>query len=391
MRSKRDASSLAGALGATSVDELATLLRSGRARHFPSADSAASFDIDDFEELLWCQEQALLQHLAVHQGDREVDVPRRPESKDLFRWAIDRHGEGHTLRYENAHTVVPCLASLAADTASQLLSHVSVDAVLLASSGVASSHGMSCASRRVVVQTAGTAAWTIAETARSIRMKPGDALYVPSDRQAECRAESTYAVLVVLTIEPLTAADLLDCLVEVATELDPALRFTLRREAYADAVEVLSKHAASSEMQRRAWERVKLRLADEHRPGAGGHLAALHAAPELTSESRVETRPGSLLARSEEPTSLYVFVPGLGGVAERDAAPGGLIFPLAARPLLEEIANRRGAFSAKDLSERFTVDARLATVRRLAREGVLTVVAPTPARRTRGDSVVVAR
>lgn len=354
-------------------------------------ESETQFGLEHFEELLWQHEQVLSTQLAVYGLTGGITVPRRHQNKDLFTWSIDQHLAGNNLRLEDVHKMLPWAASLAGDTAKRLLSRVTVDVVFMSNMMVANLNGLTNHQLDfLIIQTSGVSNWefnaaTSANLESSnigglVNLKPGEAMYLPCGLLRSAKSGSDYSLSVILKIKPLTAADFLEALVEVATEDDSQMRFSVASaepvmaERYRLGLARLAAHSSSSEANRRAWEHLQIRIADEYRPIPGGRLIAAHQYMDLTRESLVRVRYGSIVAIAELENGVYLFVQGLGGVSERDSKPGGIMFPHKAASLLRAVFDQTAPFAASDLPEQFTDQTRLATVKRLVREGALEIV-----------------
>lgn len=361
-------------------------------RHYPRAEQhrCLNLDFEAFERLLWCHERELPDRLAVHSTEGGVDLPRRAAAKDLFRWAVDRYAEGCTLRFDRIQEVDPLIAGLARDLSQTLLADVFATALLLPADTQARNLGWASDCDHLIIQTTGNSTWRWSLTMAPADGAPsggghqelhaGDALYLPHGAVVEVSTQDP-AVSVVFVIRPFTTGHLLECLIEVATEADVLLRRSAPAEqydldvAYRSALGRLNAHVRDSEMVANAWRRLRLRIADQHKPTVGGHLAALASLPTLETSSRVEAREGALFARGNLEEGLYLYVPGLGGVRVEDSEPGGLMLPHSASSLLEELEHSRRPFSAQELSDDYSMRARMALVRKLLREGVLRIAA----------------
>jgi hypothetical protein len=374
--------SLEAVIAPTTPQHFASAVFGGPSIRLGPGSAACRFGIEDFEALLWAQEPLLTEHLAVFSSTDTLHPPRRRQHKDLFRWAVEQYRDGKTLRFADAHRVLPWVSQLAADCSRRLLSRVNADLVLLGDA-TSLAFGLAYKTDLLVVQTSGRTMWNLAPTVdhadgqeRDVPLVQGESLYVCGDR-ARAVAAMGPAISLVLHVRPCTPADLLESLVEVVAEGDPQFRLTVPQDVdalqatWAQAVNRLRAEGASEGIVHRAWDRVRLRLADEHRPAPGGLMTAAESAARLTTESLVQIRPGGGFLCSDTEGGVYVYVPGLGGVSERESQPGGLIFPAESRELLNAILQRRGPFRASDLPAAYTLRARLATVRSLFADGAL--------------------
>lgn len=352
-----------------------------------------AFGVDDFERLLWDQEALLSEHLSVYDASGAIPLPRRREGKDLFRWAIERGRQGSVLRFVSAHRVLPWAARLAGDSAHHLIASVEIDVLLVPCCNLAGACGLlDGAPDLIIVQSAGRSRWCVEAEAACmsrlperqdtghVELAPGDVLYLPKAWVGGICTEDAFSVCAVLRVLPKTRADLLRALIEAVTEQDSRFRRTVSQDpyrmarSYAKALQALELYGKSPELLRRAWEKLRIRLADEHRPLPGGHFAAARAAGQFGTNDQVRQRSGVSMAVSRTPTNVYVYVAGLGGVCARESEPGGLLFPPDAMGLVSAIANSQGTFCISDLPDEYSERARLATVRRLIEEGALEVV-----------------
>lgn len=361
-------------------------------RLFPGSQKVQrpTFDMEDFEALLWCNEPRLHEHLSVCGSHGDVALPRRPRSKDLFRWSVDRYCAGCTLGFQRAELVLPWAAGLAGDAAARLLSRASVEILLLPERTAPGARSVGLDEDVLVLQTSGKSLWRPcngpgdtrldARGGEAVLLEPGDAVYLPASWAYLASPQCGPSITVLLHLRALMPHDLLECIIEIMVEEDADLRRSVPltedalRGAYALAVAKVESLAASSELNRRAWDRLMLRLADEYRPAPGGHLSGARVAASVTTGSILRKRRGAPWVVSSREDAVYVFVPGLGGVAERESQPGGLMFPAVARGLLSAILEVDGTFLLSDLPAEFSERALLATVRTLVRAGALEVV-----------------
>ncbi|MFJ1271718.1 JmjC domain-containing protein [Pseudomonas aeruginosa] len=244
----------------------------------------------------------------------------------------------------------------------------------------------------IIVQLAGCSRWRVnVEAAYMGRLSelqelayvdlaPGDVLYLPKAWVGGVCSAEDFSVCAILRVFPKTQADLFRALIEAVTEQDAGFRRTVSQDlgrmarSYAEALQALELYGKSAELLRKAWEKLRLRLADEHRPLPGGHFAAVRVAAQFDTNDQVRQRSGISMAVSQTPTDVYVYVAGLGGICAQESEPGGLLFPPDALGLVSAIANSQGTFRISDLPDEYSERARLATVRRLIQEGALEVV-----------------
>lgn len=357
-------------------------------------------DIDKFEELLWSHEYKLRRSLRVNRQGKYLQPPPDSTGKDLFRWAVDAFGEGYTLILNGTDTLSEDIARLARAIESETGGKVAANAFLTPPDN----HGFNPhfdTHDVFILQLEGAKVWrlfderinlpvdrqiflidqnTLNEPTLEVELQPGDLLYVPRGTVHGAFTKCGPSLHLTVGYRPLRWSDYLKALVEVCVESDAELRRSIRPTSLlGDQRQVLSQlasitnHAKSSRIRRLALERFNEGLVGQLRPLPGGHIRTRLAADEVTADTKVKRREGSLCHVYETGDFVRIQFPGAGLVAEADLQPGSLQAPLAAAGSFRYVANSDTSFTAKNLPDGLSLDSRVAIVRRLVQEGLLII------------------
>lgn len=202
-----------------------------------------------------------------------------------------------------------------------------------------------------------------------VALDPGDCLYVPKGTHHAARTVDSPSIHLTLGVRTVTWADVLRDVVDRAVD-DPSLRQALppgfasdpaaiageaarRLEALVSSVAASDAAAAVDRAARRFWT--------GRAPALAGQLQQLLAAADIDDRTVVRRRPHAACEVATADGLLHVVL------ADRT-----LRMPVAAEPALREIV-RRDTFSAGDLSGHLDGRGRVTLVRRLVREGLLTI------------------
>lgn len=208
------------------------------------------------------------------------------------------------------------------------------------------------------------------------RVTPGDLLYVPRGVVHEARTGSGSSVHLTVGVHVTRWADLMANAIRVAAERDERLREAvppgwLRGEGPADAVGARlreSLHDVSTSLSGAdvIGSRRRQFLA-ERRQGSDGHFRSLDRLHDLAPTSRVRRRPGVECDVVVQDDAVILYA---GGDRRIDA-------PARVAPQLSFIAEH-DAFTIADLPGPLDENGKVTLVRRLVREGVLSVDSAEP-------------
>jgi lysine-specific demethylase/histidyl-hydroxylase NO66 len=203
----------------------------------------------------------------------------------------------------------------------------------------------------------------------SMELQPGDCLYIPEGTAHAARTQETVSGHLTIGIHVQTWVDLVrDAFARAETEN----AFRERMPAgWHRSLDSLSSQAADRLAELRRWlekldaaemasEMIK-RFLTTRAPSVAGSLRGLLEVDSVTDQTRVSRVRGSLCELAERDGGLFVYL------GDRE-----LRMPARAVPAMRFVA-RRAAFTVGDLSPFLDGSSRLVLVRRLIREGLLTV------------------
>jgi ribosomal protein L16 Arg81 hydroxylase len=210
--------------------------------------------------------------------------------------------------------------------------------------------------------------------AREIELRAGDLLYLPRGHGHEARTGETLSIHVTLGLYAVTWADLLCLAVYQAAQADVRFRRALpvgfasepeagppERAEFAALADAFHRAASDPTAAARAFTEMAERFVLGAPPVESGRAADLLRVEGIGPETPLRRRPGTVARLRSEPESLLLFFSGSWLRAPR-VAGAALRFMLAA----EE-------FTAASLPGPLDEASRLVLVRRLLREGFLTV------------------
>lgn len=226
-----------------------------------------------------------------------------------------------------------------------------------------------------VFQTHGHKRWTLVEDdqEREVLLEPGLSMYLPTGTPHSARSEDATSLHVTVGINQTTARDALRELTErlladprhdtplpAADTADPAGAAAELSEALSGALAGLVEQLRGQDVDAEARERVE-RFLTARTPALAGGLTDLVGLDALDDETWVGRRPTAACALLEEGERLRVLL------GDRT-----LSMPLRLRPVMEHVRDA-GAFRVGDLAPWLDRDSRAVVVRRLVREGLLTL------------------
>ncbi|MDP9343729.1 MAG: cupin domain-containing protein [Actinomycetota bacterium] len=230
-----------------------------------------------------------------------------------------------------------------------------------------------------VLQVFGTKAWQVFEPdddagerrpAVDAEVGPGDCLYIPKGFPHAATAQrAASGHLTVGILSPTWQQVLDEAVAMAATEPEFAeplpLRFTQDRERFRRAVEdrlqALSRWVEKADADEIAG-RLSRRFLTKRQPLLAGQLQQLLALPNLSDDSIVARRAGSMLVLEAKDEQLAVYL------GDRE-----LRMPAWAEPAMRAIADA-DRLAVRDLTPYLDEESRLVLVRRLVREGLLEIV-----------------
>ena len=230
-----------------------------------------------------------------------------------------------------------------------------------------------------VLQVFGTKAWRVfdagdggggGEPLLDVEVQPGDSLYIPRGfPHAATAQQAATGHLTVGILSPTWGQVLAEAVSMAQDEAEFAgplpLRFAEDREGFRAAIEERLR-AFSAWVEKADADQIAGRLSrrflTKRQPLLSGHLQQLLALPELTDDSMVSRRPGSMVVLEQADGELAAFL------GDRE-----LRMPAWVEPAVRAVASA-ARLAVRDLSPYLDREGRLVLVRRLIREGLLEVV-----------------
>ena len=331
-------------------------------------------------------------HLRVLREGAEINVDS-PSQVASAEAVYEQFRNGCTIALHFLHERIPTLAQLCRSLAGELSAACQVNAYLTppGEKGLATHYDTHDV---FILQIAGTKHWRLFEETVHLplegqRMRPrtepqtdptaefdllaGDALHLPRGFAHDAAAVDSISLHLTVGVRPVTWAFVILTAVEAAIEQDPRFRESLPLGFAADmgirrAVEsnlpvlldTLRKQVDAEQVIDNAVTAARNRTA----PVLDGHLLDLEAVPRLQLETRVRHRPGVSLTLTAE-----------GEKVELSLNGKTLRMPHFVTADLEFISHA-DEFTARDLPGDLNESGRLVLVKRLVREGILTVGEP---------------
>jgi hypothetical protein len=205
---------------------------------------------------------------------------------------------------------------------------------------------------------------------RTFDLAAGDTLYIPRGFVHEAHATEETSLHVTLGVIAYTWADLMVEAVSLLAETDPALRRALPRDvlhgeegeagrqmAFHDALQRL----AGSDAMARAWEKIDAHFVLSRPPILDGQLAQLAALPRIAADTVVTPRPTAVFDIVRDGESVVLLY-----------NKARVAFPSHVEDALR-FAVTTPRYRAGDIPGNLDQEGQLVLVRRLVREGLLTV------------------
>jgi hypothetical protein len=360
-------------------------------------------DIEGFEHLLWSQEEKLRRVLRVNRQGSYFALPHPSQGKSLFRWSVDRLADGCTLILNGMDTMSVPVARAARAIEAEFGGKVAANGFLTPADQQGflahfDTHDV------FILQLEGGKRWplfdqrlelpidrqihlidqaSVGEPTAVFDLEPGDLLYVPRGLVHGPHTLEGHSLHLTMGFRPMRWVDHLAAMVQIAAEQDPAFRSSILRhegdafdDLFAEKLALFAKIAGKARPRKLAMERLMENFGAQLRPLPGDHIKVATRAGEIDAETWVLRRPECPCHIYETGDAVRIQFPGIGLATEEDLQPGCIEAPLVAGGALRWIARSNAPFCARDLPEPLDIDARVELVRRLARDGLLTLCPP---------------
>jgi hypothetical protein len=357
-----------------------------------------NFGLREFEEALWAHENSLNERLRVNIKGKDIQTPRRAHGKDLFRWSIEQYGKGATLVLNGVDLVSIWFAHICRTLDVYFEGITTANAFLTPklSQGFQphfDTHDI------FVVQTAGSKIWKIYhqeieeptknqiyhidqnklnEPVLTIKLYPGDLLYVPRGFVHVAETDNDFSLHVTLGIRPIKSVDLLSATLDVIAEENVNLRKNIityneneRFDIITSAFENILHEIKRPYIRKKILNRMNEVFVSQLRPIAGKHLENILVSDYIEKDTKVIRRPEAICAISEIEDKVFLTFPGIGVTESKDIKPGYLIFPSLTYAILTYIAKSNDTFTPSDIPGPLSIETKINIVKRLTKDGVL--------------------
>jgi hypothetical protein len=363
-------------------------------------DRINSFSLDVFEQILWEHEAILGTNLRVNHKGKAIQLPGRASGKDIFRWAIDKYAEGATLILNGIERIYAPSVELARSMDAFFGGIATLNAFLTPKNSQGflphfDTHDV------FIYQTDGAKRWkifdqrielpvlrqihvinqeTIGEAELDFVLSQSEVLYIPRGVVHGSQTEDDFSLHVTLGIRPLRWITYIQTMVDIISEMDIKLRKSISFDENFDddlenIIEVIEHYSKNKRVRKLTIERTKEIHISSLRPTSGHHIKSinkLNAKPGVNNYSVRFAK--ELIGLSEYKDKLRLLFPGVGIADDKNLQPGVIEMSVIFRPVVEEIIEKKNAFTAKDLRvDLFDTEKLDQFLRKLAQEGLLII------------------
>ena len=338
-------------------------------------------DIDEdyirntIERWIWLLEPKLRSVVSVRSGIDHKLAPRRREGKDLFRWTIENIVSNDTVEISRLETIDHDLNIICGEVSRYCIARPTISLISINRE----------LNRRIKYELKKNAIFfcvlgkvKVYTPKDEMELTSGDFILI--SKPSELFFESFDGISFVLNINLnlCNMTDIVSVLIDAVISED----HNYRKTTFSDSVslDLLSKkedflkYAGKEDFFLKSMNNLILELSDTYRVSPGGHIKGIMSAKDISMDSTLKRRSGSNMVIIEFKDDLRIFVPGCGEISVSESFPSTISFPKEAKEILKSINSTSLEFTLRDLSPSYSDSSKIATARKLLKEGFLQLV-----------------